>query len=174
YETYNPSQGEKIATVTKENEEEAERAVQAARKAFEHGKWRKYPVEQRSRIMNNIDQVMRERFKDLVEMEVLNSGKSVGAAQVQINQAIEDFEFYAGAIVGHRGMVNNMPYGFFNYTHKEPVGICAQIIPWNYPVMMAAWKIAPAIAAGCSVVVKPASLTPITAILINEICHEAG
>lgn len=105
---------------------------------------------------------------------MLNSGKSLGAAQVQINQAIEDFEFYAGAIVGHRGTVNNMPNGFFNYTHKEPVGVCAQIIPWNYPMMMAAWKIAPLIAAGCSVVVKPASLTPITALLLNEICHEAG
>src|SRR5690606_437561 len=117
---------------------------------------------------------MRSRFKELCDLEVLNSGKSIGSAQVQINQAIEDFEFYAGAIVGHRGTVNNMPNGFFNYTHKEPVGVCAQIIPWNYPMMMAAWKIAPAIAAGCSVVVKPASLTPITAIVLNEICHEAG
>ena len=67
-----------------------------------------------------------------------------------------------------------MPDGFFNYTHKEPVGVGGQIIPWNYPVMMAAWKIAPAIAVGCSVVVKPASLTPLTAIILTEICHEAG
>nr|WP_156645422.1 aldehyde dehydrogenase family protein [Lentibacillus sp. JNUCC-1] len=174
FETYNPATGEVLARVAKANEADAEKAVQAARQAFDHGKWRKYPVGKRSRVMNQIAALMRERFKDLVEMEVLNSGKSVGAATVQINQAIEDFEFYAGAIVGHRGTVNNMPYGFFNYTHKEPVGVCAQIIPWNYPVMMAAWKIAPAIAAGCSVVVKPASLTPVTALLINEICHEAG
>ncbi|WP_246569717.1 aldehyde dehydrogenase family protein [Lentibacillus saliphilus] len=174
YDTHNPATGEVLATVAKANEADAEKAVQAARNAFDHGKWRKYPVGKRSRVLNQIAAIMRERFKDLVEMEVLNSGKSVGAATVQINQAIEDFEFYAGAIVGHRGTVNNMPYGFFNYTHKEPVGVCAQIIPWNYPMMMAAWKIAPAIAAGCSVVVKPASLTPITALLINEICHEAG
>ncbi|GAA0465810.1 aldehyde dehydrogenase family protein [Alkalibacillus silvisoli] len=174
FETFNPAKGEAIATIAKANEEDAEKAVQAARQAFDHGKWRKYPVGKRSRVLNNIASIMRSRFKELVEMEVLNSGKSVGAAQVQINQSIEDFEFYAGAIVGHRGEVNNMPYGFFNYTHKEPVGVCAQIIPWNYPMMMAAWKIAPAIAAGCSVVIKPASLTPITAILLNEICHEAG
>lgn len=174
YETYNPATGEVLATVAKANIEDADQAVQAARKAFTYGKWRKYPVGKRARVMNNIAAIMRERFKELVEMEVLNSGKSVGAAIVQINQAIEDFEFYAGAIVGHRGVVNNMPYGFFNYTQKDPVGVCAQIIPWNYPVMMAAWKIAPAIATGCSVVVKPASLTPVTAILINEICHEAG
>ncbi|GEN44502.1 aldehyde dehydrogenase family protein [Alkalibacillus haloalkaliphilus] len=174
FETYNPATGEVIATVAKASEEDAEKAVQAAREAFDNGKWRKYPVGKRSRVLNNIASIMRSRFKELVEMEVLNSGKSVGAAQVQINQSIEDFEFYAGAIVGHRGEVNNMPYGFFNYTHKEPVGVCAQIIPWNYPMMMAAWKIAPAIATGCSVVIKPASLTPITALLLNEICHEAG
>ncbi|WP_047980382.1 aldehyde dehydrogenase family protein [Ornithinibacillus contaminans] len=174
FETYDPAKGEVIATVAKATIEDAEKAVQAARNSFDNGKWRKYPVGKRARVLHNIAAIMRSRFNELVEIEVLNSGKSIGAAQVQVNQAIEDFEFYAGAIVGHRGTVNNMPNGFFNYTHKEPVGVCAQIIPWNYPMMMAAWKIAPAIAAGCSVVVKPASLTPITAIILTEICHEAG
>ncbi|GIO26696.1 aldehyde dehydrogenase family protein [Ornithinibacillus bavariensis] len=174
FETFDPAKGEVIATIAKATIEDAERAVQAARNAFDNGKWRKYPVGKRARVLNKIASIMRSRFNELVEMEVLNSGKSISAAQVQISQAIEDFEFYAGAIIGHRGTVNNMPNGFFNYTHKEPVGVCAQIIPWNYPMMMAAWKIAPAIAAGCSVVVKPASLTPITAIILNEICHEAG
>ncbi|WP_042143163.1 aldehyde dehydrogenase [Paucisalibacillus sp. EB02] len=174
FETFDPAKGEVIATIAKATTEDAEKAVQAARNSFDNGKWRKYPVGRRARVLNKIAEIMRSRFKELCELEVLNSGKSIGAAQVQINQAIEDFEFYAGAIVGHRGTVNNMPNGFFNYTHKEPVGVCAQIIPWNYPMMMAAWKIAPAIAAGCSVVVKPASLTPITAIVLNEICHEAG
>lgn len=173
-DTFDPAKGEKIATVAKATREDVDSAVQAARNSFENGKWRHWPVGRRARVLNNIAQIMRDRFRELVEMEVLNSGKSVGAAQAQINQAVEDFEFYAGAIVGHRGTVNNMPNGFFNYTHKEPVGVCAQIIPWNYPMMMAAWKIAPAIAAGCSVIVKPASLTPITAILLGEICHEAG
>lgn len=173
-DTYNPAKGEKLATVAKATKEDAEKAVQAARESFDNGKWRRWPVGRRARVINKIAEIMRSRFKELVEMEVLNSGKAASAAIGQISQAIEDFEFYAGAAVGHRGTVNNMPNGFFNYTHKEPVGVCAQIIPWNYPVMMAAWKIAPAIAAGCSVVVKPASLTPITAILINEICHEAG
>jgi aldehyde dehydrogenase (NAD+) len=117
---------------------------------------------------------MRSRFNELVEIEVMNSGKTLSAAQGQVMQAIEDFEFYAGAIVGHHGEVNNVPGQFFNYTQKEPIGVAAQIIPWNYPMMMAAWKIAPAIAVGCSVVLKPASLTPITAILLGEICAEAG
>ncbi|WP_243355685.1 aldehyde dehydrogenase family protein [Bacillus litorisediminis] len=174
YTTYNPATGEAVATVAKASIEDAERAVQAARHAFDNGKWKRFPVGERARVLNKIASIMRSRFNELVELEVLDSGKTISAAQGQVMQAIEDFEFYAGAIVGHRGNVNSMPGQFFNYTQKEPVGVCAQIIPWNYPLMMAAWKIAPALAAGCSVVLKPASLTPLTAIVLTEICHEAG
>ncbi|WP_096201955.1 aldehyde dehydrogenase family protein [Bacillus sp. FJAT-45350] len=174
FTTYNPATGEPLAKVAKATKEDAERAVIAARNAFDNGKWRHYPVNKRSRVLNKIASIMRSRFNELVELEVLNSGKSLTAAQGQVTQSIEDFEFYAGAIVGHRGTVNNVPGPFFNYTEKEPVGVCAQIIPWNYPMMMAAWKIAPAIAVGCSVIIKPASLTPLTAIVLTEICHEAG
>nr|WP_106781524.1 aldehyde dehydrogenase family protein [Lysinibacillus timonensis] len=173
-ETYNPATGELIAKVAKASKEDAERAVQAAREAFDYGKWRKYPVSRRSQVLNKIASIMRSRFNELVELEILDTGKSLSTAQGQVHQAIEDFEFYASAIVGHRGVVNNIPGQFHNYTEKEPVGVCAQIIPWNYPLMMAAWKVAPAIAAGCSVVVKPASLTPLTAIILGEICLEAG
>jgi aldehyde dehydrogenase (NAD+) len=172
--TYNPATGEPVAKVAKGTKEDAERAVQAARNAFDYGKWRHFPVNKRSRVLNKIASIMRSRFNELVELEILDTGKSLTAAQGQVMQAIEDFEFYASAIVGHRGTVNNLPGAFHNFTEKEPVGVCAQIIPWNYPLMMAAWKIAPAIAAGCSVVVKPASLTPLTCIVLAEICHEAG
>lgn len=172
--TFNPATGEIIALVPKASVEDVERAVRAARKAFDNGKWRRWPVGKRARVLNKIAAIMRSRFNELVELEVLNSGKTLSAAQGQVMQAIEDFEFYAGAIVGFRGEVNNMPQGFLNYTQKEPVGVCGQIIPWNYPLMMAAWKIAPAIAAGCSVVLKPAGLTPLTAIVLTEICHEGG
>ncbi|MCM3566517.1 aldehyde dehydrogenase [Neobacillus mesonae] len=172
--TYNPATGELLAQVAKASQEDAEKAVLAAREAFDHGKWRKYPVGRRSQVLNKIAAIMRSRFNEIVELEILDTGKSLAAAQGQVTQAIEDFEFYAGAIVGHRGVVNNMPGQFHNYTEKEPVGVCAQIIPWNYPLMMAAWKIAPAIAVGCSVIVKPASLTPLTAIILGEICLEAG
>ncbi|WP_163100550.1 aldehyde dehydrogenase family protein [Peribacillus alkalitolerans] len=172
--TYNPATGEKIADVAKANIEDAERAVQAARNAFDFGKWRHFPINKRSRTLNKIASIMRSRFNELVELEILDTGKSLSAAQGQVMQAIEDFEFYAGAIVSHRGSVNSMPGAFQNHTEKEPVGVCAQIIPWNYPLMMAAWKIAPAIAVGCSVVVKPATLTPLTAIVLGEICIEAG
>ena len=171
---YNPATGEVIAEVAKATKEDADKAVQAARDSFDNGKWKQFPVGRRGRVLNKIAEIMRSRFNELVELEILNSGKSLSAAQGQISQAIEDFEFYAGAIVAHRGSVNNVPGQFHNYTEKEPVGVCAQIIPWNYPLMMAAWKIAPAIAAGCSVIIKPASLTPLTAIVLGEICLEAG
>ncbi|MGV2941228.1 aldehyde dehydrogenase [Mesobacillus sp. LC4] len=174
YKVYNPATGAEVATVAKASKEDAELAVQAARNAFDFGKWRHFPVNKRSRTLNKIASIMRSRFDELVELEILDTGKSLAAAQGQVMQAIEDFEFYAGAIVSHRGAVNSMPGAFQNITEKEPVGVCAQIIPWNYPMMMAAWKIAPAIAVGCSVVVKPASLTPLTAIVLGEICIEAG
>ncbi|WP_043930776.1 aldehyde dehydrogenase family protein [Bacillus sp. EB01] len=174
YETINPATGQVIATIAKAGIEDADLAVKAARNAFDFGKWRHFPVNKRSRTLNKIASIMRARFNELVELEILDTGKSLAAAQGQVMQAIEDFEFYAGAIVSHRGAVNSMPGAFQNITEKEPVGVCAQIIPWNYPLMMAAWKIAPAIAVGCSVVVKPASLTPLTAIVLGEICIEAG
>lgn len=174
FQTINPATGEIVATVAKASQEDAERAVQAARQAFDFGKWKQYPVNRRAQVLHKIAAIMRSRFNEIVELEMLDTGKSLGTAQGQVHQAIEDFEFYAGAIVGHRGAVNNMPGQFHNYTEKEPVGVCAQIVPWNYPLMMAAWKIAPAIAVGCSVIVKPASLTPLTAIVLGEICLEAG
>lgn len=172
--TYNPANGELIAEVAKASKEDAEKAIEAARNAFDKGKWKLFPVGKRAQVLNKIAAIMRSRFNELVELEILDTGKSLHAAQGQVTQAIEDFEFYAGAIVGHRGTVNNVPGQFHNYTEKEPVGVCAQIIPWNYPLMMAAWKIAPAIAVGCTVIVKPASLTPLTAIILGEICLEAG
>lgn len=174
YNIYNPANGEPVAEVAKASAHDAEKAVQAARNAFDYGKWRHLPVNKRSRTLNEIASIMRARFNELVELEILDTGKSLAAAQGQVLQAIEDFEFYAGAIVSHRGAVNSLPGSFQNITEKEPVGVCAQIIPWNYPLMMAAWKVAPAIAVGCSVIVKPASLTPLTAIVLGEICLEAG
>ena len=132
--TYNPATGELIAEVAKATKEDAEKAVQAARNAFDYGKWKKFPVNKRSRVLNKIAAIMRSRFNELVELEVLDTGKSLSTAQGQVNQAIEDFEFYAGAIVSHGGRVNPMPGQFHNYTEKEPVGVCAQIIPWNYPL----------------------------------------
>jgi acyl-CoA reductase-like NAD-dependent aldehyde dehydrogenase len=174
FETYNPATGEVLAKVAKATKEDLDKTVEVARAAFETGKWPRYTAARRAGLLNKIAGIMRSRFNELVEAEVLNSGKTVDAAKGQIGQAIEDFEFYAAAAITLKGDVNPVPNGFFNYTVKEPVGVCGQIIPWNYPLMMAAWKIAPALAAGCTVILKPASHTPITAYMLAEICHEAG
>lgn len=173
-EVINPATGELLTTVAKGTRDDADAAVAAARKAFESGKWPRQNEAKRARLLNKIAAGMRKRFEELVDAEVLNTGKTVEAAQGQIMQAIQDFEYYAGAITTFGGKTNPMPNGFFNYTLKEPVGVCAQIIPWNYPLMMAAWKIAPALAAGCTVILKPASYTPITAYMLADIIKEAG
>ncbi|MFM1654540.1 aldehyde dehydrogenase family protein [Brevibacillus sp. B_LB10_24] len=174
FETHNPATGEVLARVAKAAKADVDKAVAAAREAFENGKWSKFTAARRARVLNKIADIMRSKLPDLIRLEVLNSGKTVDAAKGQINQAIEDFEFYAAAALTLRGDTNPVPNGFFNYTVKEPVGVCGQIIPWNYPLMMAAWKVAPALAAGCTIVLKPASFTPITAYVLADICHEAG
>ncbi len=173
FETYNPASGKKLAEVAKANRGDVDKAVAAARQAL-NGKWGRYSAARRAQVLNRVASLLRERFDEVCELEVLNSGKSLANAQGQVMQAIEDFELFAAAALVHEGSTKPVPNGFFNYTLKEPVGVCAQIVPWNYPFMMAAWKVAPALAAGCSVVLKPASLTPITAYVLADICHEAG
>lgn len=174
FDVYNPATGEKLAKVASASRMDVDRAVTSARKALENSKWSIWPASRRGQILNKIATIMRERFHDLVELEVLNSGKAISAAKGQIMQAIEDFELYAGAVTTISGSTKPVPSGFLHYSIKEPVGVCAQIIPWNYPLMMAAWKVAPALAAGCTIVLKPASLTPLTALVLADICHEAG
>ncbi|ATY85197.1 betaine-aldehyde dehydrogenase [Kyrpidia spormannii] len=173
-DTYNPATGEVLAKVAKGTREDVDRAVKTARRALEEGKWSKWTAARRAQVLNRIAGIMRERFDELCRIEVLNSGKTLSAAKGQVMQAIEDFELYAAAAMMLDGRTKPVPRGFFHYTVKEPVGVCAQIVPWNYPLMMAAWKLAPALAAGCTVVLKPASLTPITALILGDICQEAG
>ncbi|KPC69280.1 aldehyde dehydrogenase family protein [Laceyella sacchari] len=174
FTVYNPATGEAITEVAKATRADVDRAVEAARAALTQGKWARWPASRRGQILNKIASIMRSRFKELVELEVLNTGKALSAAKGQVMQAIEDFELYAGAVSTIQGHTKPVPNGFFHYSVKEPVGVCAQIIPWNYPLMMAAWKVAPALAAGCTIVLKPASLTPLTALALADICHEAG
>ncbi|MBE3552881.1 MAG: aldehyde dehydrogenase [Kyrpidia tusciae] len=173
-DTYNPATGEVLAKVAKGTREDVDRAVKAARRALEEGKWSRWTAARRAQVLNRIAGIMRERYDELCRIEVLNSGKTLSAAKGQVMQAIEDFELYAAAAMMLDGRTKPVPHGFFHYTVKEPVGVCAQIVPWNYPLMMAAWKLAPALAAGCTVVLKPASLTPITALILGDICQEAG
>jgi acyl-CoA reductase-like NAD-dependent aldehyde dehydrogenase len=173
FETYNPATGEVIAQVPKATTEDVDRAVAAARNAFETS-WAKTSPSKRTRLLMKVADLMRKNFNELCELEVRNSGKALSGVKGEIFQAIEDFEFFAGAATKIYGHTNQVTPTIFNYTLKEPVGVCGQIVPWNYPLMMAAWKLAPALAAGCTVVLKPASLTPLTALRLAELCMEAG
>ena len=173
FAVYNPATNEKLADVASAGIHDADAAVAAARKAFE-GKWATIAPARRARVLFKIAALINERLDELARMEVLNSGKTITGAKAELTQVVEDFEFYGGAVTKHTGSTIPAPPNFFNYTLREPVGVCAQIVPWNYPLLMAAWKVAPALAAGCTIVLKPASPTPITAIMLGQICLEAG
>ncbi|HXN08591.1 MAG TPA: aldehyde dehydrogenase family protein, partial [Candidatus Acidoferrales bacterium] len=170
---HNPATGEILGSVAAAGIHDADLAVAAARQAL-HGKWATLTPAKRARVLNKIAALIAERHDALAELETRNSGKTISGSKAEIGQVIEDFEFYAGAVTKIMGNTIPAPPNFFNYTLKEPVGVCAQIIPWNYPLLMAAWKVAPALAAGCTVILKPASPTPLTALALGEICHEAG
>jgi acyl-CoA reductase-like NAD-dependent aldehyde dehydrogenase len=173
FEVINPATNEVIASVAKAGKADIDSAVNAAREAFERGKWVRMGAARRASLLLKVAQIMRERQEEIARLEVLNNGKAISQAKAELTQAIEDFEFFAGAATKIMGNTIPVPGNFLNYTVREPVGVCAQIVPWNYPIMMAAWKVAPALAAGNTVILKPASATPLTAILLGEICAEA-
>ncbi len=170
----NPATNQKLASVPRAGREDVDRAVAAARAAFDGGKWIRMGAARRGAMLYRVAQIMRERFDEILRVEVANNGKAISQARAELNQAIEDFEFFAGAATKITGKTIPVPNNFLNYTVREPVGVCALIVPWNYPVMMAAWKLAPSLAAGCTVVLKPASATPLTALMLGEICMQAG
>jgi acyl-CoA reductase-like NAD-dependent aldehyde dehydrogenase len=170
----NPATNEHLARVAKAGKEDVDAAVSAAREAFERGKWVRMGAARRASILYKVAQIMRERQDEIARLEVMNNGKAISQAKAELGQAIEDFEFFAGAATKITGSTIPVPGSFLNYTVREPIGVCAQIVPWNYPIMMAAWKVAPALAAGNTVILKPASATPLTALLLGEICLEAG
>ncbi|MEO6457703.1 MAG: aldehyde dehydrogenase family protein [Chloroflexia bacterium] len=173
FSVINPATNEHLATVAKAGKEDVDVAVVAAREAF-NGKWGRLGATRRASMLYKVAQIMRERSEEIARLEVANSGKAISQAKAELSQAIEDFEFFAGAATKIMGSTIPVPGNFLNYTLREPVGVCAQIVPWNYPIMMAAWKVAPALAAGNCVILKPASATPLTALLLGEICLEAG
>ena len=174
FATYNPATETVLAQVAQAGKADVDRAVAAARAAFEGGKWPRTSAARRTSIMFKIAEIMRKRSDEIARLEVQNNGKAISQAKAELGQAIEDFEFFAGAATKIMGQTIPVPGTFFNYTVREPVGVCAQIVPWNYPIMMAAWKLAPALAAGNTIILKPASATPLTALLLGEICQEAG
>jgi acyl-CoA reductase-like NAD-dependent aldehyde dehydrogenase len=172
-ELIEPATGEPLARAAMAGEADIDRAVEAARAALD-GPWGKTPPTERSRLLHALADAIVANRKELAELEVRNVGKAIGSVKAELNQAVENFRFYASAIASIAGRANAIGGSLLFYSLKEPVGVVGQIVPWNYPLMMTTWKLAPALAAGCSVVLKPDSLTPLTALRLGELATEVG
>src|SRR5205823_3103370 len=168
-----PATGEPLARAAMANEQDVDRAVEAARSALE-GDWGKTPPTERSRLLHALADALVANRKELAELEVRNVGKALSSVKAELNQAVENFRFYGSAIASIAGRANTLGGSLLFYSLKEPVGVAAQIVPWNYPLMMTTWKLAPALAAGCSVVLKPDSATPLSALRLGELAAEVG
>lgn len=175
FETLNPATAEVLAHVAEGDQEDVNRAVQAARKAFE-GPWSQITPAERSRLIWKLADLIEERADLLAQLETLDNGKPFTVARREdLGQTVDLFRYYAGWPTKIQG--NTVPVSIpniFGYTRREPVGVCAAIVPWNYPLNMAAWKLAPALAAGCTVVLKPAEQTPLSALLLGQLVLDAG
>ncbi len=176
---YNPSTGEVISSVAIASPADADRAIAAARASFQDRRWASKTPAERARILWRVADLIDEHVEELAELEMLDAGKFYDAAlQGEIPFAAECFRYYAGwctKIEGSTKQLSTVPdQAFHIYTLREPIGVAALIIPWNGPLVQAAWKIAPALAAGCSVVIKPATQTPLTITRLGELLHDAG
>ncbi len=174
YETVNPATGEVLSTVAEAGIEDVDRAVAAARKAFDEGPWSRWPAWRRAKILYKVASLIAERTNDLARLESQNSGKTIRDAISEVKGIVLCFEYYAGAADKIMGETISATGPGLDFTLREPVGVAAQIIPWNFPIVMASWKLAPALAAGCTLVMKPARQTPLTALALGQICLEAG
>jgi len=168
-----PATGDPLARAPLAGEADVDRAVEAARSALD-GDWGKTPGTERSRLLHALADAIQANRAELSELESRNVGKAISSVKAELFQAVENFRFYASAIASIGGRSNPIGGSLLFYSLKEPVGVAAQIVPWNYPLMMATWKLAPALAAGCSVVLKPDPQTPLTAIRLAELAIEVG
>jgi acyl-CoA reductase-like NAD-dependent aldehyde dehydrogenase len=174
FETVSPATNQPIARVAKAGLEDVDRAVAAARRAFDDGRWSRMAPVERSRRMRKAADLIRERVDELSRLETLNSGKIIVEARADVLNTAACLDYYASLTGQAWGETIPMNAPLLDYTVREPIGVCAQIIPWNFPLLMAAWKIGPALAMGNTIVLKPASNTPVTAVVLGQICLEAG
>lgn len=178
FETYNPSTGEILASVAEGDKGDVDRAVKAARKAFESGPWPNMSPAERGRLLWKLSDLLEQHLEEFAELETLDNGKPLFFSRiVDIPSAVQMFRYMAGWATKVEG--NTIPISmpgaeYFAYTLREPVGVVGQIIPWNFPMIMASWKLAPALAVGCTVVLKPAEQTPLTALRLGELFQQAG
>jgi phenylacetaldehyde dehydrogenase len=177
FEVVNPATGAVIANVPEGDKADIDIAVAAARRAFDDGVWARVSPSEKGRILWRIADLIERDLEELAELESIDNGKPYAVARVaDLPLAVDMFRYMAGwaTKISGRTIPWSLPGQYLSYTVKEPVGVVAQIIPWNFPLLMAAWKIAPALAAGCTIVLKAAEQTPMTALRLGEIIHEAG
>src|SRR5262245_17595722 len=175
FETFNPATGEVLARVAEGDAEDVDRAVKAARRAFDGGAWSAMAPGEREKLLLRLADLIEKNAEELAQLETLDNGKSINETRnVDIPAAAGTFRYYAGWVNKIHGDTNVAPPGFFNFTLREPVGVCGQIIPWNFPLLMAAWKLGPALACGNTVVLKPAGQTRLPARPLGELLLEAG
>jgi phenylacetaldehyde dehydrogenase len=179
---YNPSSGEVMADVPEAEAGDVDRAVRAARRAFDEGPWSAFSANritasQRGRLLNKLADLMETHLEELAELESMDNGKPLSVARVaDVPLAIDLFRYMAGwatKITGNTFPIS-FPGDFLSYTLREPIGVVGQIIPWNFPLLMAAWKLGPALAAGNTVVLKLAEQTPLSGLRLAELIQEAG
>jgi betaine-aldehyde dehydrogenase len=169
----NPATDEVIAQVPDAGPEDVDRAVRAARRAFEEG-WRDTTAQQRGRVLFKVAEAIRARRAELAELETLNSGKPIVESEFDVDDAATCFEYYGGLATKVHGEVLPVPDNALSLALKEPLGVAGQIIPWNYPLLMAAWKLAPALCAGCATVLKPAEQTPLSILHLARAFADCG
>jgi aldehyde dehydrogenase (NAD+) len=175
YATINPATEEESARVAKGNERDIDLAVQAARRAFDEGPWPRMAAAERSRVLWKLGDLILANLDEMARLESVNTGKTLfDSGKVELPFAAEVFRYYAGWPTKIHGETLALRDGAFTFTLRQPVGVVGAIVPWNFPFLLASWKIAPALAAGNTVVLKPASLTPLTALRFAELTAEAG
>jgi phenylacetaldehyde dehydrogenase len=181
FPTYDPSTGEVLATVAEGDRADIDLAVKAARKAFETGPWRKMSASERGRLIWKLGDLIDEHLEEFAYLESLDNGKPLTIARAaDVPLAAELFRYMAGWTTKLEGntIPLSVPYTpkakYLSYTLREPIGVVGQIIPWNFPLLMAAWKLGPALATGCTIVLKPAEQTPLSALRLGELIMEAG
>jgi phenylacetaldehyde dehydrogenase len=179
FPTYNPATGEVLANIAAGDKEDIDRAVKAARAAFETGPWSKISPSERGRLIWKLGDLLEKHAEEFAQLESLDNGKPLKVARAaDLPLAVDHFRYYAGWSTKIEGNTINLGLAkqgkFHAYTVREPVGVVGQIIPWNFPLLMAAWKLAPALATGCTIVLKPAEQTPLTALRLGELIMEAG
>ena len=168
-----PATGDVLGRAAMAGDADVDRAVAAARAAVE-GPWGKTPATERSRLLHALADALAANRKELAELESRNVGKAISSVKAELAGATEHFRYFASATASIAGRSNPIGGSLLFYSQKEPVGVAAQIVPWNYPLLMATWKLAPALAAGCSVVLKPDPLTPLSVLRIAELATEVG